>query len=137
MVLRTKTFSGSKTISYQSDLLSFFPHHPLHQMLQFFLLSAFFLICFLLVPLDLHESLLSPGKLPNKAYNLNTGYLASGWLFCFILMTEYVLKFVYFLLVWIDCSKSLWISGKPSDIASSGNYTNLITGELIIHPNIM
>jgi hypothetical protein len=44
---------------------------------------------------------------------------------------------VYFLLVLIDCSKSLWISGKPSDITISENYTSLVNGELIIHLNIM
>ena len=36
----------------------------------------------------------------------------------------------------IDFSKSLWISGKPSDITTSGNYTTLVNGELIIHSNI-
>ena len=88
------------------------------------------------MPLDHHESLLKPGKLPNKAYHLNTGYLASGWLFCFVLQTEYVLKFVYFLLVLIDCSKSLRISGKSSDITIYENYTGLVDGELITHTNI-
>ena len=117
--------------------LSSFPQHPLHQMLQFFLLSVLFLTCFLLVPLDHHGSHLNSGILPNKAYNLYPDYLASGWLFCFILQMKYVLKFVYFLLVLIDCSKSLWISGKPSDTTISGNYTNLANGELIIHLNIM
>jgi hypothetical protein len=73
-------------------LLSSFPQHPLHQMLQFFLLPGLFLICFLLVPPDYHESLLNSGKLPDKAYNLDSDYLASGWLFCFILETEYILK---------------------------------------------
>ena len=63
-----------------------------------------------------------------------TDYLASGWLFCLILQTEYLL---YFLLVFIDYSKSLWISEKPSDITISGNYANLVNGELIIHSNIM
>ena len=106
-------------------------------MLQFFLLSVLFLTCFLLVPLDHYENLLNSGILPNMAYNLNTDYLASGWLFCFILQTEYVLKFVYSLLVLIECSKSLWISGKASDITISVNYTNLVNGELIIHSNIM
>ena len=87
------------------------------------------------MPLDYHESLLNSGILPNKPYNLNTDYLASGWLFCFILQTEYVLKFVYFLLVLIDCSKSLWISGRPSNITVFG--TNLVNGELVVHSNIM
>ena len=120
-----------------------FPQPPLHQKfkmlqkLQFFLLSGLFLIYFLLVPLSHHESLLKPGKLPNKAYNLNTDYLASGWLFWFIFLTEYVLKFVYFLLVLIDCSKLLWISGKPLDITISEDYTNLVNGELINHSNVM
>ena len=89
------------------------------------------------MPLDHHENLLNSGILPNKAYNLNIDYLASGWLFCFILQTEYVLNFVYSLLVLIDWSKSLWISGKASDITISGNYINLVNGELIIHSNIM
>jgi hypothetical protein len=106
-------------------------------MLQFFLLSALFLTCFFLVPLDHHDSLLNSGILPNKAFNLNADYLASGWLFCFFWQTEYVLKFVYFLLVLIDFSKSLWVSGKPSDITISGNYTNFVNGELIINLNIM
>jgi hypothetical protein len=106
-------------------------------MLQFFLLPGLFLICFLLVPPDYHESLLNSGKLPDKAYNLDSHYLASGWLFCFILETENILKFIYFLLVLIDCSKLLWISGKLSDITISGKCTNLVNGELIIHSNIM
>ena len=49
-------------------------------MLQFFLLSGLFLICFLLESLDYHETLLNSGKLPNKPYNFDTGSLASGWL---------------------------------------------------------
>ena len=102
-------------------------------MLQFFLLSVLFLTCFLLVPLDHHENLSNSGILLNKAYNLNADYLSSGWLFCFILQTEYVLKFVYFLLVLIDCSKPLRIS----DITISGNNTSLVNGELNIHSNIM
>jgi hypothetical protein len=106
-------------------------------MLQFFLLSVLFLTCFLLVPLDHHESLLNAGILSNKAYNLNADYLASGLLFCFLWQKAYVLKFVFFLLVLIDCSKTLWISGKSSDITISENYTNLVNGELIIHSNIM
>jgi hypothetical protein len=117
--------------------LSSFPQQPLHQMLQFFLLSVLFLTCFLLVPLDHHESILNSEILPNQPYNLNVDYLASGWLFCFILQTDHVLKFVYFLLVLIDCSKPLWTSGKPSDITISGNYTKLVNGELIIQSNIM
>ena len=52
-----------------------------------------------------------------------TDYLASGWLFCLILQTEYLL---YFLLVFIDWYKLLWISEKPSDITISGNYANLV-----------
>ena len=86
------------------------------------------------MPLDHH---LNSEILPNKAYNLNTDYLASGGLFYFILQTEYVLKLVDFLLVLIDCFKSLWISVMSSDIAISGNFTNLVNGELIIHSNIM
>ena len=112
-------------------LSSFFPQHPLHKMLQLFLLSGLFLICFLLVPPDHHESLLNSGKLPNKAYYLKSDYLATGWLFCFILQTEYVLKFVCSLLVLIDFSKSFWMS------TISGNYTNLVNGELIIHLDTM
>ena len=53
-------------------------------------------------------------------------YLASGWLFCFILETEYILKFVYFLLVLIDCSKSPWISRKLLNITIPGN---ILTGQ--------
>jgi len=89
------------------------------------------------VPLYHHESFLNSVILPNKPYNLNADYLASGLLFCFILLTGYVLKLVDFLLVLIDCSKSLWISGKPSGITISGNYTNMVNGELIIQSNIM
>ena len=88
------------------------------------------------MPLDHHENLSNSGILLNKAYNLNADYLASGLLFCFNFLTEYVLKFVDFPLVLIDYSKSLWISGKPSDITISGNYTNLVNGELIIYSNI-
>jgi hypothetical protein len=106
-------------------------------MLQFFLLSVLFLTCFLLVPLDYHGNLLNSGILPNEAYNFNADYLASGWLFCFILQTEYVLKFLDFLLVLIDCFESLWISGKPSGFTISGSYTSLVNGELIIQSNIM
>jgi hypothetical protein len=106
-------------------------------MLQFLLLPGLFLTCFLLVSLDHHESLLNPGKLPIKANILNSDYLASGWLFCFILQTEYVLNFVYSPLVSIDFSKSLGMSGKLSDISISGNYTGLDNGELITHPKIM
>ena len=84
------------------------------------------------MPLDHYEGLLNSGILPNKAYNLNADYLDSGWLICFILQIEYVQKFVYFLLVLIDFSKSLCISGKPSDITISGNYTTLVNGELFI-----
>ena len=83
--------------------------------------------------LDHHESLLNPGKLPIKANILNSDYLASGWLFCFILQTEYVLNFVYSPLVLIDFSKSL----RMSDISISGNYTGLDNGELITHSKIM
>jgi hypothetical protein len=43
---------------------------------------------------------------------------------------------VYFILVIIDCSKSLCISGIPSDITISENYIS-VNGELIIHINIM
>jgi len=89
------------------------------------------------VPLDHHESLLNSGILPNKAYNLNADYLASGWLFCFNFQREYVLNFVDFPLVLIDCFKSLWISGKPSDISISGGYTNVVNGEFIIQLNII
>ena len=65
---------------------SVFPQQPLHQMLQFFLISTSFLIYFLLVILYNHEGLLNSGKLPNKAYNLNSDHLASGWLFCWLNM---------------------------------------------------
>ena len=141
--LQITTMKTCFTIQQQSKLinifffLSSFPQHPLHQMVKFFLLSGLFFICFLLVPPDHHENLLNPGKLHNEAYNLYSDHLASGQLCCFILQTKYVLKFVYFLLVLIDCSKSLWISGKPSDIPISGIYTNLVNSELIIHSNIM
>ena len=106
-------------------------------MLQFLLLSGLFVTSFLLVSLDHHGSLLNPGKLPIKANILNSDYLASGWLFCFILQTEYVLNFVYSPLVLIDFSKSFLMSGKLSDISISGNYTDLVNGELIIHSKNM
>lgn len=118
-------------------LLCFFPQHPLHQMLQFFLLSGLFFICFLLVPSDYHGSLLNSEELPNQADNLISDYLVSGWLFSFIFQTESVLKFVYFILVLIDYSTSPWVSGSFSDIIISGNYTKLVIGELIIQSNIM
>ena len=117
--------------------IKFFLQQPLHQMLQFFLLSGLFFICFLLVPLDHHESLLNSGKLPNKAFNLNTDYLASGWLSFFILQTGYVLKFVYFLLVLIGWSNLVTISGQSSDITISRISITLVNGELIILSNIM
>jgi hypothetical protein len=103
-------------------------------MLQFFLLSGLFFICFLLVPSDHHGSLLNFEKLPHQANNLISDYLASGWLFSFIFQAESVLKSVYFFLVLIE---SLWVSGNFSDIIISGNYTNLVIGELIIQSNIM
>ena len=106
-------------------------------MLLFFLLSGLFLTCFFLLPLDHHDSLLNSGILSKKVYYLNPDYLASGWLFCFVWQAEYILNYVYFLLVLIDCPNSLWISGKSSEITISENYTNLVNGELIIHLNIM
>ena len=48
----------------------FFSFHNHHQMLQFFLLSGLFLICFPLVLLDQHESFLNFKKLPNQVLTI-------------------------------------------------------------------
>ena len=91
-------------------LLSFFPQQPLHKMPQFFLLSGLFLICFLLMSslgyfclaLLLHCArwLLFIALLLLVCYcsigvscsclflimKLWDTYLASGWLFCFMVL---------------------------------------------------
>ena len=89
-------------------------------------------LCFLLGDPDGHGTLWNSLNLSDKAKILNTDSLASGWLICFIFLSIYLLKFIFFPLNLLDVFKSLWISENTTELAVYNNFDNLTEGKLII-----